>query len=383
LELLIPLKRWPKVVRLAPIVPLLTFFALLPLATREAGPVAGEAWENAADALARYLLGVPGTFLTAWGLVATAKVPREVEGRQIRLNLKAAAWACAAYGLLTAVVPEAPFFPASKINVLTFLATFSVPVEAFRAVCALAAAGFLSWVCVVEAVRTVVQFKRLREEFIPTVAHDLRGPISTIELSTTLLERMCPEGPTSARERGLIGTIAASSRTLGRMAGDLVDLSRIEAKQLTLNKERVDLRGLIGKVAERAQALTRGHRVSLALPEVATPVEVDPGRIEQVLDNLLSNAGKHAEPGTEIEVSVVARLREVEILVTNRGRSIPEEERAKLFLRFYQAKTGEGLGLGLYIVKGLVEAHGGRVWVVSAGGATTFGFSLPRAQAAG
>ena len=103
-----------------------------------------------------------------------------------------------------------------------------------------------------------------------------------------------------------------------------------------------------------------------------------------MLANLLSNASKYGEPGTDIVVDVAERADAVEIAVTNRGAGLGPEERARLFTRFYRARPGgaeRGLGLGLYISKGLVEAHGGRIWVESVPGATTsFHFTLPIAE---
>jgi signal transduction histidine kinase len=113
------------------------------------------------------------------------------------------------------------------------------------------------------------------------------------------------------------------------------------------------------------------------------PLEADPARLEQVLVNLLSNAAKYSFPETEILVEVEPREREVMVSVTNLGQGIPPEEQEAIFTRFRRARAATeagvpGLGLGLYITKGLVEAHGGRIWVESeVGKSTTFRFTLP------
>ncbi len=276
------------------------------------------------------------------------------------------------------IPPQAPFFPANRLNTLTFPAMFHVAVEAPRAAAALVMAGFISWACVVEAQRMRVRLERLREEFVALVAHDLRSPVTTIGLSATALLRSWAAKGGGEEERRLIAAVAASANNLGRRVGDLLASSLVESRQLSLVRERIDLARFLPELVDRAAPLTRGHDVRVELPQAPVLVEVDPQRIEQALGNLLSNAGKHADPGTEIELRVVVHPAEVELRVTNRGRCIPPEERARLFERFYRRPGTKGIGLGLYIVKGLVEAHGGRVWAESAGGSTTFALTLPR-----
>jgi signal transduction histidine kinase len=113
---------------------------------------------------------------------------------------------------------------------------------------------------------------------------------------------------------------------------------------------------------------------------------VDPARIEQVLGNLVSNAVKYGDPHTDIEIDLTSRGGEFEVAVTNRGRGIPADERSDLFQRFRRSQAASGvagLGLGLYICRGLVEAHGGRIRVESTPGrTTTFFFTIPKASLA-
>jgi signal transduction histidine kinase len=145
----------------------------------------------------------------------------------------------------------------------------------------------------------------------------------------------------------------------------------------------VDLASLVREVVDRTVQLTRGHPVRLEVCGVVPPVEADPSRLEQVLENLLSNAAKYSFSETEILVSVESGPEEVTVSVTNQGLGIPADEMEGLFTRYRRTRTAmegkiPGIGLGLYITKGLVEAHGGRIWVESeVGKNTTFRFTLP------
>jgi len=138
------------------------------------------------------------------------------------------------------------------------------------------------------------------------------------------------------------------------MIGDLLEISRIEARRLVLDQEVVNLPTLVQAVVERAAAATQGHQVRLDVRKGIPPVCADPVRLEQVLGNLLSNAAKYGYPNAKILVAVEHKDGVAEISVTNRGPGISPDEMPKLFGRFYrtqEARTDhtEGLGLGLYI----------------------------------
>ncbi len=148
----------------------------------------------------------------------------------------------------------------------------------------------------------------------------------------------------------------------------------------------VDLASLVVDAVDRLRVTVTGHRVDVAT-ERHQSAWVDPDRIEQVLDNLISNAAKYGEPYTAIRVASVAHDDGIEVTVTNQGPGLLPEDLPTLFSRFRRSRRARadrvaGLGLGLYIVKGLVEAQGGRVWAESAPGATSFHFTLPRAVSA-
>lgn len=232
---------------------------------------------------------------------------------------------------------------------------------------------------------TPLKLERLREEFISVVTHDLRTPISVISGFAEFLNRRAEKQEMNVPEKRAIEGIRTSTRRLNRMVQDLQDASRIEAHRLALEKQKVDISTLVRDVVDRLSGLLAPHPVRLEVPPVPSMVEVDPERIEQVLINLLTNAAKYSPPESEIVVGVEAGPSEVVVYVRDRGQGIQPEDIPKLFSRFYRTREArasghEGLGIGLYISKGLVEAHGGRIWVESKPGeGSKFYFSLPLA----
>jgi signal transduction histidine kinase len=168
---------------------------------------------------------------------------------------------------------------------------------------------------------------------------------------------------------------------------DLVDSARLESGQLKLDRRPLDLPGLVRDLVERlaaSESPSRTIRVE-ALPGVG-PVLADANRIERVLTNLLTNAIKYSSAPSEVTVSIIPRDREIVTAISDEGIGISAGELAHLFERYYRAegareRRGEGLGLGLYITKMFVEAHGGRIRAESEfGRGSTFFFSLPLAH---
>ncbi|WP_437719470.1 PAS domain S-box protein [Sorangium sp. So ce448] len=231
-----------------------------------------------------------------------------------------------------------------------------------------------------EDISPLKELARMREEWTSVIAHDLRQPITTIVLKAAMLSKQ-PQCSDKAQH------ILASAMQLNRMIDDLLDVSRLKSHRLDLRHVEVDLPALIRATVERTADATRGHRVDVEVLDGIPPLLADPGRLEQVLTNLLSNAAKYGASETPIRIAVERRSGEVLVAVENEGRGIAPDELPRLFARYYrtrEAKAGgaAGLGLGLYIVRGLVEAHGGRIWAESAPGKTTFRFTLPLRQRA-
>jgi PAS domain S-box-containing protein len=225
------------------------------------------------------------------------------------------------------------------------------------------------------------ELQRQRDEWTSLIAHDLRQPIGVITMAASALPEMHAEAPDKAHE--LIRRIAAAADGLGRLVDDLLDLSLLEARRLTLDRQWVKPELLVNDAVERLSHLTVGRRVSIRKPERLPEVFVDQMRIGQVLGNLISNAVKYGDPGTDIDVCLEEHGSEVDIAVENRGPGIPPDEIEHLFNRFMRTKRARrshvrGLGVGLYIARELVVAHKGRIWVESTPGErTTFHVSLP------
>ncbi|AUX39092.1 histidine kinase [Sorangium cellulosum] len=242
-----------------------------------------------------------------------------------------------------------------------------------------ASGQLLGAVVVFDDITQIKELDQLREEWTSVVAHDLKQPVTTIIGYAAQIERK-PQVAAAVKTRA--GHIVSSAKRLGRMVSDLTDISQLESRRLAIERAPVDLQALVEAVVERTASETAGHTVEIAVNGEIPIVYADAGRVEQILSNLLSNAAKYGELATPIRASLERRGDEVQVSVENAGRGIPQEDLPMLFERFFRGKArGErvvGLGLGLYIAKGLVEAHHGRIWAESPrGGPTTFHFTLP------
>ncbi|MGH7480884.1 MAG: PAS domain S-box protein [Longimicrobiales bacterium] len=219
---------------------------------------------------------------------------------------------------------------------------------------------------------------RARDEVLAIVAHDLRNPLHTINAAATMIELTNEQ---EKRERQ-VGIIERSTRKMERLIADLLDVSRIEAGTFGLEPAQVEPSGLFDEALELFAPRALEHGVALAChvePDIG-PVEADHDRLLQVLGNLLDNALKFTPEGGEVAVRATLEGA-VRISVHDSGTGIPEEALAHVFDRFWQASRSAraGAGLGLAICKGIVEAHGGRIWAESAPGrGTTMHFTLPR-----
>jgi len=219
---------------------------------------------------------------------------------------------------------------------------------------------------------------RLREEWTSIVAHDLRQPITTILATAAHLVRCL--GEPSVRQKA--ERIRGSAERLIRMTDDLSDLSRLDTHKLELVRAPTNLAVLLRQIVEDMADDEARARIWLSLDHDAPIVHVDATRIQQVVENLVSNAVKYGKPGMPIAIRLRARPGEVVLSVCNEGPGIEPELVPRLFSRFQRGNAGtsriKGLGLGLYICRGLVEAHGGRIMVESEPGkTTTFSFTLP------
>ncbi len=227
---------------------------------------------------------------------------------------------------------------------------------------------------------------RARDDVLAVVSHDLGNPLSAIRLSTSLLLRRPPADRAAQEERKQLENIRASVDQMERLIKDLLDVKRIEAGLLSLEREPCVVSVLMREIADAAEHWIEGKALRITLDSASDTLHVyaDPQRILQVFSNLVGNAARFAPTGGEIVLRSRREGDHVTFSVADTGPGIPAEHLPHIFDRFWQAsRTGRhGIGLGLAIVKGIVEAHGGRVWAESELGAgSTFHFTLPLREA--
>ncbi|MGQ9675953.1 MAG: sensor histidine kinase [Chloroflexota bacterium] len=215
--------------------------------------------------------------------------------------------------------------------------------------------------------------------FFSAVAHDLRSPLTVIRGSAQILS----DGQDlRARQQRLIAGISRSAQQLQRLADDLSEASRLGSGRFTLERRLIDLAQVVTDVVDQQRIAAPTHRFTTRIPPTAVEGTWDQDRIAQAVNNLLNNAVKYSPAGTEIITSVRPLDGDAEITVQDQGPGIPLEEQKALFQPYYRLAGAEGikgLGLGLYIVRSIAEAHGGSVGVASeVGKGSTFTIHLPR-----
>jgi PAS domain S-box-containing protein len=232
---------------------------------------------------------------------------------------------------------------------------------------------------VLQDISTLKELDRLREEWASVVAHDLQQPINAIVLLTEVLLR----SPLEPRDHDRVERVRTLSFRLSRMVSDLSDASQLEAHRLEVGHERIDMSTLVREVVERLPDVS--PRARIAISDEHMLVRGDAGRLEQVLSNLLSNAVKYGARDTPIVVDISEEDHCAHVAITNVGAGIAPGELPFLFKRFVRSREArlsgiKGSGLGLFIAKGIIEAHGGRIWAESTPNrTTTFHFTIPLA----
>jgi signal transduction histidine kinase len=222
----------------------------------------------------------------------------------------------------------------------------------------------------------------LRDEFLAIVSHDLRNPLNAIALNTQLLERLVSSG--DSRLGRISQSLDSSIAQMRRIISDLLDLAAIEAGKLSVQLRPGDARNPIEEAVETSRSVSAEKSIALdaGIGPDPLPARFDPGRIVQVLDNLIHNALKFTPNGGRITVEGQRMNHVVEIRVRDTGPGLEPEELSVIFDRFRQVeKRGRrALGLGLYISRSIVESHGGQIWAESVPGeGSTFLFTLPPA----
>ena len=222
----------------------------------------------------------------------------------------------------------------------------------------------------------------MRTEFLANVSHELRTPLAVIKGSANSLLQPDVIFDEQTR-RDFLQSIDKDADTLTRLVDDLLMMSRLEAEALEVRKKPHKLTELVGSIKDRLDNITARHHLCFDIPDETPPVSIDDGRIGEVLTNLVENSVKFSEENTPIVIQACPNGKEIIISVADEGIGIPPELHQKIFERFFQSdgrKTGrrKGTGLGLAICRGIVEAHGGHIWVESKPGkGTKFSFSLP------
>jgi signal transduction histidine kinase len=231
------------------------------------------------------------------------------------------------------------------------------------------------------------QVTRLKDEFLGQVSHELRTPLTIIHgYSELMVDGLMSD---DAMVRQGASEIHASSTLMLRLVDDLLDTSRLDAGRIELKREELDLSCWLTRLACSFDQAAHGHRVVADVPADLPQLSVDPHRLGQVMNNLLSNAARYSAPDTEIRVSAaVVADGLLEIRVSDRGPGIAVEDCERIFEKFYRGKAGatlavRGTGLGLAVARQLVHAHGGTIGVRSqVGEGSTFWVRLPLAASA-
>ncbi len=225
--------------------------------------------------------------------------------------------------------------------------------------------------------------ERSHAELIATVAHELRSPLTSVKgFTATLLAKW--ERFTDDQKRLMLETVDADANRVTRLISELLDISRIDSGRLEVRRQPVDMAAAVRRHVEGHTAA--GQPPDRFVTRIVDPLPelwADPDKIDQVLGNLLENAVRHGEGTVTIEVAPSSAPRPrggtgTAVTVSDEGPGIPEESMSRVFTRFWRGSKRGGTGLGLYIVKGIVEAHSGGITVArAAGGGAEFRFTLP------
>jgi signal transduction histidine kinase len=275
-------------------------------------------------------------------------------------------------GVLTLTAPRPPIFAASDIELAGLIADQAAVILESRALIDHAA-----------RVRAREEATRLKEDFLSAAAHDLKTPLTTVVAQAEFLERRAAREPSAPADLAGIRRVVRESKRLASLVGDLLDATRLEQGRLVGEREPVDLATLAQDVCTRDTSDPGICQVEANAPVVGV---YDRRRVEQLLQNLVENAKKYSPERTPIKIKVWQQVGEARVSVQDAGIGIPAADLPRIFERFSRASNVDdrrfhGMGLGLFICRGIVEEHGGRIWVESeVGKGSTFHVGLPIAD---
>ena len=235
------------------------------------------------------------------------------------------------------------------------------------------------------SVRDITHFRtaeEIKSTFISIVSHELRTPVALIKGYASTLSRADATWDRSTINDSLV-VIEEEADRLSKMIDDLLDASRLQAGGLSLNRADISLPVLTERLAERFRTQTKKHTITTDFPDNCPVLLADENRLAQVLSNLISNAIKYSPTGGEIHISGQVRPEQVIICISDEGPGIDARDLPHIFDRFYRStnavKQTKGAGLGLYLARAIVEAHGGRIWAdPKPDSGARICFSLPR-----
>lgn len=259
----------------------------------------------------------------------------------------------------------------------------ALPVLASAAPVVAEGGRILGAVVVYQDITPLKELEQMRRDFLAVVAHDMRAPVQAVLLhAESLLHRAT--GQAAWVPVTTLQSIRRSGLRLSHLISDLLDASRLEAGSLALDRRAVDVPRAVRSLLEQIQPLIGDRPVMCVEDGHPSPAWVDPVRLDQIMTNLVENAAKYSTPGTPIRITIEEHPGAVVISIRDQGPGIPAEDLPRLFERYYRGagQRRQGVGLGLYIARGLIEAHGGTISVESElGVGTVFRVSLPTAAA--
>jgi signal transduction histidine kinase len=223
------------------------------------------------------------------------------------------------------------------------------------------------------AQRTAETAVRTRDHFLAIAAHELKTPLTSVIGYTQVLNRWSSlKGNLPERERRIVQSIDSQARRLHQLIDSLLDLTRIQAGRLSIQRQALDIAQLVRRVVDEIQVTLDQHTIVVQAPDEPLVIDGDDLRLEQVIQNLLQNAIKYSPDGGEIRVIVEPRGHQVCIAVSDQGIGIPEAARDQVFQRYYRADNFDpqrmnGMGIGLYVVQEIVSLHAGTVKLTSNG----------------